>query len=1343
MEKTDDPMIIPKLGLRPGSHTRRYYKRRLNQFFWKTEDPTSFQPIPVSTKLPYEEKDWLLKGKQERFPASVLKKYPGADSITFSINGTSHTVTSADVSPHTKLAEYLRYSLGLTGTKIGCHEGGCGSCTVTISKSSNDGSTVNVVANSCLRPVLSLDGASITTVEGIGSTLHGLHPIQSEVAKCDASQCGYCTPGFVMSMYGLLAQNSKPNPKQIEEHFQGNICRCTGYRPILKAMHNIGRANMYTNKSNKSKSVDKECTQQTNEGKSDQRTAISCFVGSDAVWFNPTNLADVYALLKEHGSRPTRLVCGNTSIGVTKYFAPHPGDDPEVFINIANIPRLTQITSSSDAVSFGASVTLSQLILTLENMGKSKTDKKFLSLVSHLRKVAHPMVRDVGSWAGNVMMTKTHIDFPSDVVTVLIAAGAVVTIASGTDTKVLDLADFMSYNLPNDMLLYSMRIPFAETNEVFDTYKAMERHANSAPLLNAGFSFLIDNNKIIDCRLVYGGIIRGPLQCSETAKALIGKDLSLSLLQTALPILKAECTPTTPSVTDPNFPTTDPIYRQNLAKALFYKFFLFSMVSVYGVDSIDKRLISATVDYERPMSTAKQVWPPAPISEAPVGVSVPKIDGTLQASGEARFTSDLPKSVGTLFAVPVLTTKVGVKITSINASAALAMTGVKAFISSQDVKDIGADNKIANTGYTIFATASDKVSYVGQFVGLILATTFTAAHRAVQLVEVTYSITVTGRLQRSQRKGVDPAPLTFKHALRTGATAQISHSVSTPGRGAGSGDRAVTASISTTGQKHFYMETQTTLAVPGEGGIVVHSSTQHMTSLRVTLASTLNKPASQITISNTRCGGAYGGKAFLDVPTAAAACVAALKMGVPVLFQLSRNDDMSSLGSRAPAAANFTTSFNASSKKITSLQLEVKVDAGDSTVHGSMNCTSLNSYSVPGAKLNSQAVRTASPTNTIMRAPGDFQGAFFMEAVIEAIARDAGVDPLVVQEANLQSSCVETWNYMKTTANINQKQADVTSFNAQNQWRKRGLYCTSTVYDISSMFTGESVIVNILADGSVNVDHSGIEVGQGINTKVIQAACMELGQIAPVQLSLAHTLAPKTTEHFSSATPTWSSTTSEACVGATITACKKLVSILHKYQTGGIDWKNVVKAAYAKGEHLSATGAFNIGLSGASYKVFGAAATMVELDVLTGECSILSADIFIDCGVSLNPGVDIGQVEGSFIQGAGFCLSEEQIRSSTDGRLITNGTFVYKPPSVLDIPIDFNVTIVKSTNDVKNAVLGSKASGEPSQLLGIGPFYALKMAIYAAREDQGHKEYFQLDVPATPVRTQRAALINW
>jgi xanthine dehydrogenase/oxidase len=182
-------------------------------------------------------------------------------------------------------------------------------------------------------------------------------------------------------------------------------------------------------------------------------------------------------------------------------------------------------------------------------------------------------------------------------------------------------------------------------------------------------------------------------------------------------------------------------------------------------------------------------------------------------------------------------------------------------------------------------------------------------------------------------------------------------------------------------------------------------------------------------------------------------------------------------------------------------------------------------------------------------------------------------------------------------------------------------------------------------------------------------------------------------------------------------------------------------AARAAGAPLTAIGT-KPGGSGARYFVYTAAAVVVELDVLTGEYHTLSADIYYDCGVSLNPGIDIGQIEGSFVQAMGMVLSEQATRSKIDHRLVANGTWDYKPPTAMDIPVEMNVTLVPAVNSAPGNVLGSKASGEPAYILGLAPYFALKMAIYAARRDAGNKDYFELDVPATPERAALACLTS-
>ena len=256
---------------------------------------------------------------------------------------------------------------------------------------------------------------------------------------------------------------------------------------------------------------------------------------------------------------------------------------------------------------------------------------------------------------------------------------------------------------------------------------------------------------------------------------------------------------------------------------------------------------------------------------------------------------------------------------------------------------------------------------------------------------------------------------------------------------------------------------------------------------------------------------------------------------------------------------------------------------------------------------------------------------------------------------------------------------------------------------------------------------------------------MELGKTAPdFAMDLVQTVTPKSTKDFPSVSPTWGSGTSESIVYAIMKACGTLNKTLAKYKAGGrTAWHDIVAAAAADHAALSASGTHYLEINGGHFSIYCSAACEAEIDVLTGEYHILRADVFYDCGVSLNPVVDIGQVEGSFVMAAGCLLSEEQVRSKVDGRLVGPGTWEYKPPQALDIPVEFNVTLVpNSVNTTKGNVLGSKASGEPAILLGAAPFFAVKDAIYAARKEAGQSGYFRLDAPATPVRVQQACLVS-
>jgi xanthine dehydrogenase molybdopterin-binding subunit B len=389
-------------------------------------------------------------------------------------------------------------------------------------------------------------------------------------------------------------------------------------------------------------------------------------------------------------------------------------------------------------------------------------------------------------------------------------------------------------------------------------------------------------------------------------------------------------------------------------------------------------------------------------------------------------------------------------------------------------------------------------------------------------------------------------------------------------------------------------------------------------------------------------------------------------------------------------------------------------------------------------------VISAKPHNTIMRAPGHFQGAFVTEACVEAAATQLGSAgwSLLVQEANMDSDVLNgAWAQMKASCNPEQRLQACQAFNALNRYRKQGVYCMPCLYSMDTTTIIAKTVVTVNSDGTVTIDSSGIEMGQGINTKVIQACAMSLGAVAPVDVSQISTVLVKSTDQFGAATPTWGSGTSEACVRAVMKAGNKLAKRMKRHAGSGKTWTQVVADCVAAGVNLSDSESNRAVLDGAKYPISGACMTHVEIDVLTGETEVLDAQIFYDCGKSLNPAVDIGQVEGCFIQGLGFSLVEK-IEHDSAGRLLSNGTWDYRLPTALDVPHNMEVHFLNTSNDARGNVLGSKASGEPAMLMSTCPFFAVKQAIYAARQEAGDSSWFQLDAPADPPTIAEACKVG-
>jgi len=1344
-----EPRPHPFVGVVPGSHTRALVRSLMRPCSdaakhaeGRASSASPCPPVVTTNTCQEHEEEWLLvESDRPRCGASPLQ-------VDFTVNGKKHSVKGGQYPLTLSLAEYLRYECGLVGTKIGCGEGGCGACTVLVRLPQ---ATAFCVANSCLRLLHSLGGADVLTIEHIG-TPQAPHTIQKAMVDRSASQCGMCTPGMVMAIYGhQLKADSSADSSDRERCIQGNLCRCTGYRPIYDVIHKVASAGS----SGSSGSSPALHAASPSSGTSTRRFAMA--EHGDKQWIDCTSLDDVFAALParegSHSSSSYRLVVGNTGHGVAKYYAPAPEDSAAVIINIENVPELLVQSRDEQSVTFGAACTLASLITTLEAAAAAEVPQ-FAAFVKHLKLVAHPQVRNVASWAGNVMLAKLHRDFPSDVCLLLCLYGAVLTLASADAEERVAVLDFLKRDagLSPRQIIKSVNIPIPRPDAACKSFKIMRRKMNAHAEVNLGVLLEFSDAKgvqILSARVLVGNIVYGPLLAEQCVKKLAGQTLSAATIEGAMQeFAKDVAHVVDPSVAEPAFVVSSKDYRQSLAKGVLYKALLQMLKERLGESALTPAELSAAQQWERPESSGTQKIPSEPSKFAPLGKPQPKYQALEQTCGAARYTADLPLQQGTLFGVPVLAKQLG-ELDSVDAGAALKVPGVAGFLAAEDVTKLGGKNfcQGMGTNYPVFAAGS--ILHVGQFVGMVVATSFEAAREGARLVLSKY--------KASSSKG---AVL----GLEAASTAGIVHQRYAPillGKGGAVGSSchtSKTASVkggfSLAGQKHMYLECQSAYVVPrDDGGFVVNSSMQMTDFMRASVAQCLNVPMAKIDVRNTRVGGAYGGKVFYAAPTATAAALAVVKFKHPVMVLLDRNDDSLSLGGRNPVTANWSCTFDAQSGAISALTQDVYAHAGFDKL-GAMVCSGVNCYQIPHATLNNHQVVEHKPLNTTMRAPGEFEQSMVMESIVEGVVRQMKVkDPIKVQEANLDTGLWPCWGRLKDEIGYAARRASVDSFNGSNVYQKQGLWCMGTKYAIHTEQWLERCQLVVHNDGSVTLQHSGIEMGQGIDTKAIQACAEGLLEAASdFQQSLISVVLPKDGGFNSGCMGTFGSGTSETVVAATLDACAKLTSKLEPYRSQHHSWKDLVAAAFAGGAELTAVGehrgeVVNPASPGDTvYYVYAAAAAHVQVDMLLGQVEVLSFDIVYDAGNSLNPTVDVGQIEGSVVQALGICLMEETVFSDKDGRIVNNGTWDYKVPSGLDIPVQLNVTLLERDrlDPTPAGIIGSKATGEPAYLASGCTFWAVKDAVAAARADPMSKHHadpsawFQLDVPASGERILQA-----
>ncbi|EDW59395.1 uncharacterized protein AOX3 [Drosophila virilis] len=1237
-------------------------------------------------------------------------------TTTFTINGKPYEVNLSNLPADTTLNTFIREHAQLTATKFMCLEGGCGVCVCVL----RDGKRSWAV-NSCLTLLNSCAQLEIVTAEGLGNKSSGYHPIQKRLAKLNGTQCGYCSPGFVMNMYGLLeAQGGQVSMAEVENAFGGNICRCTGYRPILDAMKSFAVDSCIKLPA---ECMDIEDLSARNCPKTGERCAGNC-VGSTLVhkdgtqWHWPQSLGQLFEALDQVGEQEQfMLVAGNTAHGV--YRRPL---DIKHFIDLRAVTELQQHSSEPQQLKLGANLSLSQAMDVLNVASKQVGFEYLQQLWTHMDLIANMPVRNSGTLAGNLSIKKQHPEFPSDIHICFEALNVrVIASKSATDEQQLSLADYLS-SKDRKLLLKAFLLPaYPKDKYIYESYKIMPRAQNAHAYVNAAFLLELDaGSKVKNARICFGGIRPDFVHATAIEQLLVGRNpFDNALLEQVFLKLSTLVQP------DEVLPDASPAYRLILACGLLYKFLLKRAPQADVSDAFR----SGGQLLQRPLSSGTQVYQTQK-QYYPVTQAVQKVEGMIQCSGEATYMNDVLTTSNTVHCAFVGATKVGASIEQIDAAEALSQPGVLAFYCSKDVPGTNTFSD-PNFGYEpeeIFCET--RVRHFEQPAGLVVALSAECAQRAAKLVKISYGQPDPARPvlpSLSDVMDMSPSPEASRIIREISAKPGQLKCSATP-------DKSVRGVFQMGLQYHFSMEPQTTVVVPFEDCLRVYSATQWMDHTQSVIANMLQLKAKDVQLQVRRLGGAYGCKISRGNQVACAASLAAYKLNRPVRFVQSLESMMDVNGKRWACRSDYQFHVLATGK-IVGLENDFYEDAGwnsnESPISGESTSTAANCYDFTDAnyKVNGNAVLTDAPSSTWCRAPGSVEGIAMMENIVEHVAFEVEHDPAEVRLLNMAKGhkMAELLPQFLQSREYHQRRKEIESHNAKNRWIKRGLGLALMDYPIFYFGQFPATVAIYHIDGTVVVSHGGIEMGQGMNTKIVQVAAYTLGiELDHIRIESSDTI------NGANSIVTGGAVGSESVCYAVRKACETLNARLQPVKKDKATWQETVQAAYAASINLIASDHYKKG-DMQSYHIYGLALTEIELDVLTGNNQIKRVDLLEDAGESLSPNIDIGQIEGAFVMCLGYWLSEQLIYDRQTGRLLTNRTWNYKPPGAKDIPIDFRVELVQNPQASSAGFMRSKATGEPPCCLAVSVVFALQQALQSARKDAGlPREWVRLGAPTTP-----------
>lgn len=753
-----------------------------------------------------------------------------------------------------------------------------------------------------------------------------------------------------------------------------------------------------------------------------------------------------------------------------------------------------------------------------------------------------------------------------------------------------------------------------------------------------------------------------------------------------------------------------------------------------------------------------------PDTWAEVGRSHPHESAALHVSGEALYTDDLPEYQGTLHAALGLSQQAHAKIRSMNLDAVRSAPGVKLVLTAQDIPGINDCGPILHDD-PIFADG--LVQYVGQPIFLVVADSHDAARRAARHAKIDYEelpAVLTPRAAQAAESYVLP-PMHLQRGKYQSAFAAAPHQIS--------------GQLSVGGQEQFYLEGQISYAVPKEDNtLLVFCSTQHPSEMQHLVAHALGWPIHKVMVECRRMGGGFGGKESQSALWAAAAGLAAARLKRPIKLRADRDDDIMVTGKRHAFEYDYSVGYD-NDGRILAAKVEMVARAGFSAdlsgpVATRAVCHFDNAYYLSDVDITALCGKTNTQSNTAFRGFGGPQGAIAIEYIIDEIARNLGRDALDIRRVNFygrndaegrnvtpylqkveDNILHELVAELETDSAYRQRRAATRTFNASSPILKKGIAITPVKFGIAFNLTHlnqAGALVHVYLDGSVLVNHGGTEMGQGINTKVAQVVAHELG-IGLDSVRITATDTSKVANTSATAASTGADLNGKAAQDAARQIRDRLATVAANeyggsaaqvvFRNGQVEvnqqtlpFATLVVKAYMVRVQLWSDGFYATphlhwdaaSMTGHpfSYFAYGAAVSEVVVDTLTGEWKLLRADALHDAGCSLNPAIDLGQVEGGFIQGMGW-LTTEELCWNADGKLTTHAPSTYKIPSVSDCPQDFRVRLFRNRN-VADSIHRSKAVGEPPLLLPFSVFFAIRDAIASVAD---YKINPPLNAPAT------------